>query len=164
MNIMICYINHRFNHTTMTCSIFLHCNPESLWHGILFLFSNFNSEELLTALLSIALVYIFQTKKKKLWIMLQLSCVHSLGNQVHTLQYILCCTSRELLLHSGEPATVVFIYLEMDARLPMWLITRRYYLRQLESLPTSESQQSWQQENLNWLVVWNIHTKSFLWN
>lgn len=37
----------------------------------------------------------------------------------HSPRYILCCTSRELLLHSGEPATVVFIYLEMDARLPV---------------------------------------------
>lgn len=72
----------------MTCSTFLHYNPESLWHGILFLSSNFNSEELPTALLSIALVYLFQTKEKKLWIMLQLSSVHSLWNQVHTLSGI----------------------------------------------------------------------------
>lgn len=100
----------------MTRSIFLHYNPESLWHGIIFLSSNFNSEELPTALLSIALVYLFQAKEKKLWTMLQLSSVHSLWNQVHTLSGIFYVVLlKELLLHSGEPATVVFIYLEMGA-------------------------------------------------
>lgn len=44
---------------------------------------NTSSEELLTALPWIALVYLIQTKENRLWIMLQLSSASSRAQQAH---------------------------------------------------------------------------------
>lgn len=75
------------------------------------------------------------------------------------------CASRELLpqIHAGEPA-------------PSVLSTSRWVSGSLcDQLPgnaTYSSQDHCQHQkvsvlatgNLNWLVVWNIHTQCFLWN
>lgn len=130
-------------------------NPESLWHRILFLSSNSNVTPVLKNYwqhcLGLLLCISFTPGKRNYGLCFNFP-VFAAHPSKFTLSrspwYVLRCASREQLLqmHSGEPATVVLVYLEMGARLPMWPITRQSYLQQLGSLPTPGSQRSWQQE------------------
>lgn len=106
---MLYITNHTLNHTAVTCSTISHYNLDSWWHRNFVLQFQCNSE-LLTALPWIPLVYLFQSKEKKLRIIFnflvfaplhQVRCL-SLTQSVYTVLPGSCCFRHTLgTCHGG---------------------------------------------------------------